>query len=58
MEALVKSKKNGDVDITLMDPYSGRQLTMPTYPTGHIMNSELLDGEPTASTTSPDPQDF
>jgi hypothetical protein len=59
MEALVKSKKNGDVDITLTDPYSGRQLTLPTYPRGHILDTELLDGNvPAASATSTVPQDF
>jgi hypothetical protein len=59
MDALVKSKKNGDVDITLTDPYSGRQMTLPTYPRGHILDTELLDGNvPAASVTSTVLQDF
>jgi hypothetical protein len=62
-EALVKSKRNGDVDITLTDPYSGRQLTLATYPRGHILDVTTLDkgnkvDTTLASSNLEGPQDF
>jgi hypothetical protein len=63
VETLVKSKRNGDVDITLTDPYSGRLLTLPTYPRGHILDVAALDNEGNkdaegASGDLKEPQDF
>lgn len=33
-ETVVVNKRNGDVSVTLTDPYTGTQSTMPTYPRG------------------------
>jgi hypothetical protein len=63
VETLVKSKQNGDVDITLTDPYSGRLLTLLTYPRDHILDVAALDNEGNkdteeASSDLKEPQDF
>jgi hypothetical protein len=34
-ETVVVNKRNGDVSVTLTDPYTGTQSTMPTYPRGY-----------------------
>jgi hypothetical protein len=59
-ETIVASKRNGDVNVTLSDPFTGKTSTLPTYPRGFL----ATQNKP-GSTTSTDgsdkeksPQDF
>lgn len=61
-ESIVASKRNGDVFITISDPYTGQATTMPTYPRGYLKDTENADASNQATNGSANstaiPQDF
>jgi hypothetical protein len=59
-ETVVSNKRNGDVFMTLTDPYTGIQSTMPTYPRGYQLPEEVASSNKSenGSTSKVVPQDF
>lgn len=54
-ETVFASKKNGDVEVTITDPYSGKQTTLATHPRGHL---KKMKDQSAAEKPKVVPQDF
>jgi hypothetical protein len=56
-ESVFASKRDGEVSLTLTDPYSGGRCTIPTYARGS-MQAKMAGREANAQGPSSKPQDF
>lgn len=54
-ETIFASKRNGDVEVTITDPYTGKQTTLATHPRGHL---QKIKDQAAAKETKVVPQDF
>ena len=59
-ETVVANKKNGDVFVTLTDPFTGVQSTLPTFPRGHGAGQDAPNSNASTdgSASREVPQDF
>lgn len=61
-ETVIASKRNGDVEVTITDPYSGKRSTLQTYPRGYMAELEKskasTESEKKPAVPSREPQDF